>query len=408
MTHGGLRHTMGKDRRKLLISFAIWTAIATFLFIHIELQKILAKPIYLQNSDPQALHMGSEASVFEVFASLGTDGISFPLWFNSLTEEEKRGYILFVRSHALTSLLGTKIGFSDEEWLSSDPERITELTEQYLYNSKPDDIINGYSALSSSARKQRELFLERNQWLAASLGDNYKDFEQGLFYFFFEHAINDSEIIQKAEQFRALNVRVATLSQAIQLSRDRRTRISPKSNVTDEQIAEIVSASYFTELFYGIPADFMLLITAYETNFSPAFWEGGCGTTQQTLRAANTVLHSDYWISKVQESSGANIQLQMVSLSSLDNIFLSITEAAKTIAIKAAELNITTSEISPEKMVSIAGQTLPVTWVMAYRYNGSKNYARQYAQMVHHYYKTRKYWLEAYDSKGQNLYALNK
>jgi len=400
---------MSKDRNKLLISFAIWTAVATLLFIHVESQKILATPVYLKDSGAQtARHMGSEASVFEVFASLGTDDMSFPLWFNSLTEEEKRGYILFVRSEALTASLGNKIGFSDDEWLSTYPERITELTEQYLYNADINDMINRYSTLSSRAKEQRKLFLERNEWLRGSLRDHYSDFEQGLFYFFFEHAISNEEVIQKAEMFRSMNTRVSALSRAIQFSKEKMSRISPKPDVTDEQIAEIVSASYFTELFYGIPADFMLLITAYETNFSPAFWEGGCGTTQQTLRAANTVLHSDYWIKKVQESSGANIQLQIVSLSALDNIFLGLTEAAKTIAIKAAELNITTSEIAPDKMVSIAGQTLPATWALAYRYNGSKQYARKYAQTVHHYYKTRKYWLEAYDGKGTSLYALNK
>jgi len=73
--------------------------------------------------------------------------------------------------------------------------------------------------------------------------------------------------------------------------------------VSDDQIKEIVATSVFTELFYSIPADFITLISAYESNFSMEYWKGGYGTTQQTIKGANTVLQSKFWINGVYESS---------------------------------------------------------------------------------------------------------
>lgn len=400
---------MKNDRTKIVASLAIWVVIGASLLLFIESKKTFATPTYLQDREVlNTMYMDTEASVFEAFNAQGVKDLYFPLWFNSLSEEKKRGFILFVRSAALTSLLGDKIGFTDEEWLMAHSNKIAELTETYLHNTDTSDLMDQFTAISDDAADRRDIFMEKNSWLSSYLGENISDFETGLFYFFSEHALMTSDVEEKATQFLSLNKKIQTVSNAIIGSRSLKSRISPRNDVADEQIREIVAASFFMELFYEVPADFMLLITAYETNFSLAFWEGGQGATQQTTRAANTVLHSDFWIEKVQESSGANIQMQMVALSSLDNVFLGISEAAKTIAIKAAELQIRTKDITPNKMVQIAGQSLPATWATAYRYNGSKKHARAYAQTVHNYYLKRKYWLQAYDSNDRNLYALNK
>ncbi|MEE9523747.1 MAG: hypothetical protein V3V59_03240, partial [Thermodesulfovibrionales bacterium] len=179
----------------------------------------------------------------------------------------------------------------------------------------------------------------------------------------------------------------------------------PKLEVSSSQIREIVAASFFTELFYDIPAEFMLLISAYETNFSMEFGHSGSGTTQQTMRAANTVLQSDYWIDRVYRSSGIRIRHQMVPISALDNVFLCISEAAKTIAIKAAELRVKTRDIKPTKRVEFGGQLLPVTWATAYKYNGSQKYAKRYAGGIHYYYKTKKWWLRTLTESRYRQYV---
>ncbi|MGE5894284.1 MAG: hypothetical protein ACM34I_09540 [bacterium] len=400
---------MNQNLSKCCASFAIWTVIVAGLFVYMQSKRMLAAPVYLTAAQAYPVrYMSSEASVFQVFDATRTKNIEFPLWFNALTEEQKRGFILFIRSAALSSLLGDKISFTDEEWLSASAEKIAALTDDFLKETDTVNIIRQYTDLYTEAEHQRALFLKRNPWLRSYLGENYTDFEKGLFYFFSEHACSDDAVLEKADRFSALMHALAIVSDAVIGSRENNTRISPKGGVSDEQIREIVAASYFMELFYGIPADFMLLINAYETNFSMEFWEGGSGTTQQTTRAANTVLHSDYWIDKVQASSGMEIRLQMVPMSALDNVFLCITEAAKTIAVKAAELNIKTDEISPAKTVRFAGKLLPATWATAYKYNGSRKYAKQYAEGVHRYYRERKSWLKSYRDTRHSTYALNQ
>jgi hypothetical protein len=400
---------MNNDLKKCLFSFTLWIGIGVLLVLHIESKKILSKPSYLTEANThQVRYMDSESSVFQVFDHTKTQNIEFPLWFNGLTEEQKRGFILFIRSSALTSLLGDKISFTADEWLSSRAEKITELTEEFLQKADRMSIARQYSALYRQAENQRALFLKRNEWLSSYLGENYTDFEKGLFYFFSEHTNSNDEVLHKADQFSAQRTEMLIVSDAILRSREKNTRISPKDGVSNEQIREIVAASYFTEQFYGIPSDFMLLINAYETNFSMEFWEGGSGITQQTIRAANTVLHSDFWIDKVQVSSGEKIRLQMVTISALDNVFLCVAEAAKTIAIKAAELGIKTDEIGPAKKVRFAGELMPATWAMAYKYNGSKKYAKSYAEGVHRYYRERKFWLKSFGVTGHDLRVLKK
>ena len=127
------------------------------------------------------------------------------------------------------------------------------------------------------------------------------------------------------------------------------------------------------------------------------YWKGGFGATQQTTRAANTVLQSDYWIDKVYDSAGVKIRLQLVTISTLDNVFLCIIEGAKTISIKAAELEIRTNEITPKVKVDFEGKKLPATWVTAYKYNGSRKHARTYARNIQRYYRHRQWWLKSFD-----------
>jgi hypothetical protein len=397
---------MNKNMIKLLISGFVWVIVGISAMSYIESEKILDKPSYLtEMSTDENRYIGSESSVFDVIDKSSNDNLRFSLWFNDLSEEHKRGFILYVRSSALSSLLGDMMSFSEEQWLSGRSGETARITKRFMKNNDLSSLKKEYNDIYINAEAQRELFLNVNDWLSDYLGENYEDFKDGLFYFFAEHELDDGGISTKSLQFSNMKKMVMVVSDAIIESRGDNTRISPKLDVSDSQIREIVAASFFTELFYDIPAEFMLLISAYETNFSMEFWHGGSGTTQQTMRAANTVLQSDYWIERAYRSSGIRIRYQMVPISALDNVFLCITEAAKTIAIKAAELRIKTRDIRPTKKVEFAGQLLPVTWATAYKYNGSQKYAKRYAGGIHYYYKTNKWWLRSIADNRYRMYA---
>ena len=137
------------------------------------------------------------------------------------------------------------------------------------------------------------------------------------------------------------------------------------------------------------------------------YWKGGYGTTQQTIKGANTVLQSKFWINGVYESSGVKIRMQMVPLSALDNVFLCITEAGKTIAVKAAELNIKTSDIGTSRTVLFDGQLMPASWAIAYKYNGSQDNAKSYADGIHSYFNRRINWLQAFHTSIAGKYSFN-
>lgn len=391
---------------KLITSFAVWLFIGGFMVSLVESQRVLEKPEYLSEVNAyQQRHIASESSVFDILGDSTGEDLGFAIWFNNLSDEYKRGFILFVRSAALSSLLGEKIGFTEDEWMVNRSRETEKLTLEFLEQSSITELVTDYKELYRKAEKQRSLFLDSNSWLSSYLGANYDDYKKGLFYFFAEHDFNDNHVLEKSYQLSSLRDPIIAVSEAIISDRGTNSRISPKASVSDSQVREIVAASFLTEIFYGIPADFILLISAYETNFSMEYSYGGVGTTQQTLRAANTVLQSDFWIDRVFESSGVKLINQMVPISALDNVFLCITEAAKTIAIKAAELRIKTHDISPEKTVQFAGQFLPITWATAYKYNGSKDHAKTYAGGIHYYYKTKKWWLRSFVNNKYNLYA---
>ncbi|MGE5893573.1 MAG: hypothetical protein ACM34I_05915, partial [bacterium] len=357
----------------------------------------LAMPAYLTMIDRQRQRfIDAEISVFSAIEESARDDNGFIDWFNALSEEQKRGLILFVRSKALSSYLGSTEHFDEDQWLIGSSEKLDDLVAGYLAQYRLSEIILSYEDLYRRAESHRSLFLAHNAWLEKYLRENYRDFEQGLFYFFSEHQFKNHDVEKKARAFAALRKKIKRVSGAIIADRGRQTRISPKKGVSDLQIREIIAAAFFTQLFYRVPADFITLITAYETNFSMEYWQGGYGTTQQTIKAANSVLQSEFWLQKVKESSGANVALQMVPLSALDNVFLCIAEAGKTLAIKAAELDISTRDISPAKRVSFEGKRMPATWVAAYKYNGSKKNAQRYAKSIHQYYKEKRWWLKSF------------
>ena len=370
-------------------------------------ETMMKKPVYLTQFDAHSQRfIDSESSVFDVFVKRFGSNRDVIGWFNSLLEEQKRGFVLFIRSAALSDFIGSEIRFSRQHWLSGRSGRIRSLAEKFLEDSDIRRSMRSFEAIYSNADSQRALFLERNVWLREFLDKNYEDFEKGLLYFFKEHSYLSNEVAERSIRFVALRQKIVNVSDAIISDRGGKTRISPKRTVTDGQIREIVASAYFAELFYGIPADFITLISAYETNFSMEYWKGGFGTTQQTTRAANTVLHSDYWIDKVYDSAGVRIRLQLVTISTLDNVFLCIIEGAKTIAIKAAELEIRTHEITPKVKVDYEGKKLPATWVTAYKYNGSRKHARTYAHNIQRYYKQRKWWLSSFDPDPYLLIAM--
>ncbi|UCG77673.1 MAG: hypothetical protein JSV21_08845 [Nitrospirota bacterium] len=398
---------MRRNKAKMIVSAAIWITIGVLIVSYAESNRTLEIPEYISEADSvkkRLIYM--ESAVFDVIDDNGPENLGFSMWFNGLNDEHKRGFILYVRSVALSSLLGQKEAFSDKDWTAGRSRATASLTREFMTNTNIEELRKEYISIIADAEKERAAFLRKNSWLKDYLGENFNDFEEGLLYFFCEHLFSYDEVDANAARFLELRPVIGVVSAAIINDKGANSRISPRADVSDNQIREIVAASFFTELFYGIPTDYMLLISAFETNFAMEFWYGGSGTTQQTLRAANTVLQSDYWIEKVQEASGVRIRHQMVPVNVLDNVFLCMTEAAKTISIKVAELNIRTSDIKPSKNVMFAGKSLPVTWATAYKYNGSKKYAKQYAGGIHYYYKSRKWWLKSIEASKYQLYAL--
>jgi hypothetical protein len=280
------------------------------------------------------------------------------------------------------------------------------LTNDFLAASDIRDSMRKYEAIYYLAERQTRLFLSQNAWLQTFLKEQYEDLHKGLFFFFAEHSFTTEEVRTTSSRFSDIRGVIRSVSNAIISDRGGKSRISPKRGVKDSQIREIVAAAFFSELFYEVPADLITLISAYETNFSMEYWEGGFGTTQQTTRAANTVLQSDYWIDKASESAGVKIRMQLVPISALDNVFLCITEGAKTVAIKAAELEIRTRDIITMKKVKFGGKKVPALWATAFKYNGSKRYARSYAKNIQRYYQKRESWLKSFDSGPYLLFAM--
>jgi len=99
--------------------------------------------------------------------------------------------------------------------------------------------------------------------------------------------------------------------------------------------------------------------------------------------------------------------MQMVPLSALDNVFLCITEAGKTIAVKAAELNIKTSDIGTSRTV-LFGWTANAGFLgHSYKYNGSQDNAKSYADGIHSYFNRRINWLQAFHTSIAGKYSFN-
>jgi hypothetical protein len=369
----------------------------------------IIKPDYLSNvKGLQRRFIATESSVFQVLKEAGDGNAGFVSWFNALTDIQKRGFILFIRSKSLTQLLGNKISFSRNHWESGGSAKISRLTKTYLEEYDLLKTAKVYGPVYRLAEIQRDIFLNENRWLITYLEDNYTDFYEGLFYFFSEHGFAFREVYERSQQFSRHETDIKKASRAVIAYRGRNIRISPKRYVSNGQIREIVAGAFFAESFYGVPADFITLISAYETNFSMEFWRGGQGTTQQTIRAANTVLQSEYWIRKLNEAAGVTIRMQLVPISALDNIFLCVAEAAKTIAIKAAEIQIKTNDISSHKKVQYAGKPLSAAYVTAYKYNGSESNAVNYAQEFQRFYEKRSHWLQSFPQKEYKLLSYNK
>ena len=369
---------------------------------------ILSKPLFLQKVNRHTQrYIDAESSVFSMIEEACREERDFIKWFNALNDERQKGFILFVRARALSGFLGEMVIFNEEQWLTGISDKIKELTTEYLDKIGIENVRSEFNEICLTAENQRTIFLENNRWLRPFLNGNYSDFETGLFYFFAEHQFNDADILNKSLLFSELKEKLTRITVPIIFDRGKNQRISPKLSVPDDQIKEIVATSVFTELFYSIPADFITLISAYESNFSMEYWKGGYGTTQQTIKGANTVLQSKFWINGVYESSGVKIRMQMVPLSALDNVFLCITEAGKTIAVKAAELNIKTSDIGTSRTVLFDGQLMPASWAIAYKYNGSQDNAKSYADGIHSYFNRRINWLQAFHTSIAGKYSFN-
>lgn len=369
----------------------------------------LVKPRYLSTvKRSQKRFIATESSVFQVIKDTGDGNTGFVSWFNAMNDIQKRGFILFIRSKALTRVLGNKISFSRNQWGSGESAKISRLTKTYLEEHDLLQAAKEYGPLYRLAEIQRDIFLAENRWLITYLEGNYTDFYDGLFFFFSEHGFAFRKVYERSQRFSLHEADIKKASQAVIAYRGKNIRISPKKYVKNGQIREIVAGAFFAESFYEVPADFITLISAYETNFSMKFWRGGQGTTQQTIRAANTVLQSEYWIRKLNEAAGVTIRMQLVPISALDNVFLCVSEAAKTISIKAAEIQIKTEDISSHKKVWLAGKSRSAAYVTAYKYNGSEMNAMNYAQEIQRHYAKRSHWLQAFPQREYNLLSYNK
>lgn len=355
-------------------------------------QAYLSAPAYLSSAGTGTnRHYGTEYNVFYAIYTTCKDNPAFVSEFNRLNDDEKRGFILFVRAKALSSFIGDTKRFKREHWTAADNENVLRLALGYIGSAAHMEAsLMEYSSVCRKAEKQREEFFALNGWLNTYLGGaELRDLRTGLLYFLMEHEVDDFEMTRKARLFFNLRDRMADVARGISLDKANNTRISPKKGISDSQIREIVCAAYVGELFYGIDAKFSLVIFAQESNFDRnERTDHGEGIGQITALASPLALQSGQQRAEMERYAGARIARKLTSRLTLNDLLSSdVFEAMQTIGLKAADLEAYTSQIGYGKKVMLPdGRKVPLEWGIAYMYNGSPHHARAYANSVYRVY----------------------
>lgn len=305
----------------------------------------------------------------------------FAKWFNALDEIDKRGFLLYVHSEAVSDHIGKKAEYANK-W-DRNPAFLGKLASKYLSTHNMKELMKQYGQLSARARSNSYQFLSKNAWLQQDLGENLADFKEGLYYFFMEHKLSPDEVSRKASEFLALKDSIRRTSERTIGEKGKDLRTSPAANVSDSQIREIVSASAFGQVFYSVDSSFTLSIVLRESNFDMRRGGHGLGVTQQTTRGGHFSLVSTFWREKTNKVTGADLEMQLVSMHVLNNnVFSNVMEGVKTVGVKCAERGIDTSQIDAQTEAGIRNARR-----IAYAYNGSKTYAQGYAAFVSSLYR---------------------
>lgn len=323
--------------------------------------KIVPKPITNQTSSNSLLKIPAylvdmstkknnllyeESAVYKAIEKELGKSESFSKWFNALSDFDKRAFILYVRSNALTDNINFKQFYQS-------PSRFAALkVKNYLHNHKIEDLMNDYTAHVTTARQCIKLFMDKNPGLKEYLGDKFNDFEVGLFYFFMESPFtskNETNFLsKKASEFFALRSNVEAKTQELIKQRDEKKLDMVKSNVSDASLRETVVMLFFGEVFFGVPADFMGIITQLESRFNAtAKGVGSQGLTQITYRSSVSANLASSERSKIENASGLKIQSQFVTMGLVSQYAsVNVLEGIKTVILKCGDLKINTRDLA--------------------------------------------------------------
>ena len=324
---------------------------------------VLNSPSYLECIGWELMYQKTEAVVFKELDSVVSARSAFASKFNSLTDEQKREFLLFLRSEAL-----------DCNNIVKDMNRFAFYREtqkrvkSYLSGADLNSLMARFSKLEEAARKSADIFISKNPWLEKSLGSpEMQDLKAGLVYFFMENPMKKDEVMRKSEAFLELKPEIERMSSRIISRKVNPTRtLSTSANVSDSGIREIVASAFFSQVAYALDSRALLTIITIESNFEQARGGHGIGVTQQTTFAANTALHAKFVRDSLFKLSGITQERQMVSMLLLgQNTFLNVMEGAKTFSLKCGVVKISTGQVSRERSM------LEKSSMVAYHYNGN-------------------------------------
>lgn len=331
----------------------------------------LAEPAYFSGGNR---FISQDKAIFSKISEHAYSDGKFQGWFSSISEQEKRGFVLYIGSRAISSHIKNTEEFGEGHWNAYG--NISSLAAEYLGRTPLAELMTDYEEMRRKAQAQREIFLERNRWLSDFLGEKYSDFEEGLLYFLMEHQYTTKEIVKKAESFAKLRKKISLVSHDIIDDRENYTRVSPGSGASDAQVREIVAAAALGQAFYSVNARVSIPIFAWESNFEMKSESKGDGVSQITGRASVMALHSGYWRERVRNYSGAPVRMQLANRNLLNNnVFSNVMEGVKSITLKCAEDGMPTSELTKGKNA----------YRIAHQYNladDPKRYARNVYAMV--------------------------
>lgn len=325
---------------------------------------LLEKPVHLTLRGWNVKYQKEEASAFDAVQKRASR--EFSEWFNSLSEQDKRAFVLFVRSNALSAEQAKRERKGGAVSGRASAQQLRTIMDSYLKENALESEMKDYIARSKSAQEFVGIFLSKNPQLGKFLGANFGDFKEGLFYFFMEHQLTAQQVVEKSSEFLGLMKSIESISKGI-IKRRSDTRYGTARGVSDSQVREIVASSFFGQVFYHLDARFMLSIVTLESNFDMSRGDHGVGVTQQITNAANNDLKSPLMRKQMDRLAGIRVERQMVTMSLLgENIFLNMMEGVKTATLKCGAAGIRTSDIGSSSQKQLARAALVASY-----YNGN-------------------------------------